>query len=695
MNPLLAQRSIRELEAGVAVGQSFAGRKEFQQAVLALFVRRGEGIRFKKWRSDTGRAEVGCAQKKCLFRVGAKLRGNVWVVTSSEVVHTCEDKPEEEGGNRRKRGLYQDDVKELVPQVEALATVRGNAAAAVQNMVSGSTGLQLKRTQAGEIARANREDPIAVALNEVCFIKAYVEKLAALDEDGTYMFRDSLEAAGRTFVFTYLATSAAKEFWRHSERHVVAIDATFLTGPLQGTFFVAVSKDANNNQVVLAFGHYQKENYEMWSSFIGQLKRDFPNIKVILSDAQKGIEACQNMYPPVRFSRCAKHLLENAKKNDLGPITEDFQVQFWVMTKAATAEAYNDAYARAAQINKKAADWINERKEQFAEHVFAQEGIKRFGETTSNLAEQFFSVFESKGWKDEPMIRLTQAVLVRESQRFHMALNQVNNLGETANNLTPWVEKELREAYFKANKVQLRVVVLAPHEFVGLYDVKNANPMRVLEVKLRQWQHDGKWVGHAECACGVFRALGRPCKHVLAALRIANARFADWNYLDSRWVHSVFHLSTWRRQHMQRHFPKTALLFTDNDRMELLPPPIPKKGGKKKAKKSKVPKEAVPGQQKKRVVVCTACGKEGHLFKTCTSPDAAKIAEAYKTKRIPLMPNFEDDVLDGGAVAGDAEVPQARVVAPPLAHTEAIVRAVAQATAGNGKKVKRIVIDLV
>jgi hypothetical protein len=64
MNPLLAQRSISELEAGVAVGQGFGGRKEFQQAVLALFVRRGEGIRFKKWRSDTGRAEVGCAQKK-------------------------------------------------------------------------------------------------------------------------------------------------------------------------------------------------------------------------------------------------------------------------------------------------------------------------------------------------------------------------------------------------------------------------------------------------------------------------------------------------------------------------------------------------------------------------------------------------------------------------------------------------------
>ena len=93
--------------------------------------------------------------------------------------------------------------------------------------------------------------------------------------------------------------------------------------------------------------------------------------------------------------------------------------------------------------------------------------------------------------------------------------------------------------------------------------------------------------------------------------------------------------------------------------------------------------------------MCTACGKEGHLFKTCTSPDTAKIAEAYKTKRVPSMPNFEDDVLNGGVVAGDAEVPQARVVPPPPADTEALVRAVAQATAGNGKKVKRIVIDLV
>ena len=161
----------------------------------------------------------------------------------------------------------------------------------------------------------------------------------------------------------------------------------------------------------------------------------------------------------------------------------------------------------------------------------------------------------------------------------------------------------------------------------------------------------------------------------------------------------MFHLSTWRKEHMGQHFPKTAVIFTEADRMDLLPPPMPKKKGRKSKdkKQRKAPKTPKPDQ--KRRVFCAGCGEEGHLLKTCTSPQAVKIAQRYKSKELPVMPNFEDDVVDGGLVAGDEETARAFALsasAPATKDEEEanLARAIKLSLAGTGKKAKRIIIDL-
>lgn len=117
--------------------------------------------------------------------------------------------------------------------------------------------------------------------------------------------------------------------------------------------FAAVTKDANNQLVLLAFGQMKKENLEMWHEFLRNVKADFPGIKLILCDKQKGLDACHNIYPVVRFGRCARHLLENTKDpgNNLGKITQEWELQFWQMVKAPTVEGYKEAYAAALKIN--------------------------------------------------------------------------------------------------------------------------------------------------------------------------------------------------------------------------------------------------------------------------------------------------------------------------------------------------------
>ncbi len=68
-------------------------------------------------------------------------------------------------------------------------------------------------------------------------------------------------------------------------------------------------------------------------------------IKLILCDKQKGLEAaCQNIYPIVRFARCSNHLLDNQN-------AKQWELEFWRMVKAPTADAYTEAFVKAEKIN--------------------------------------------------------------------------------------------------------------------------------------------------------------------------------------------------------------------------------------------------------------------------------------------------------------------------------------------------------
>ena len=696
MKALASDLSVSDLEQQLGLGATFPTKDECQKCVLGLFLKRGEAALYKVRRSEPARVELGCVNKKCemCVRASYKKKGGVWEVKESTLQHTC-DRSEQRG---RKRAIRTEHIRSFVPVVDSMATVGGKRAATVREVVAKSIGLELKTTQALEIAKAGRKDPATVAVNEYRFIETYIEKLAHTDARGTYKFGQEVGEDGLTFQYSYVATSAAKDFWQNSHRYVVAVDATFLTGPLKGFMFAAVTKDANNQLVLLAFGQLKKENLEMWDLFLRNVKADFPGIKLILCDKQKGLEACQNIYPIVRFARCAKHLLDNAKDpdNNLGRITQEWESEYWRMVKAPTADAYNEAFVKAEKINLGATRWIDACKREFAEHIFIGEGIRRFGDSTSNMAEEMFAAWSHNDFKPLPIIQLHQKIIVWQSQRMHSSrlMSQQADPGKGENSTT-WMMELLTTKFWEARTSRCRTVFCDDSEYVGMVEVKGSNPTRVIEVRLNQVQNNSnnenlKWTASALCSCGRCKSLGRPCKHILAALRAAaSLNGPKWNFLDARWLHSAYHLSTWQHQYERLHFPTTAVEFNEMDGKDLLPPPMEKKRGRKPNKK---PYQRKPDQ--KRVIVCKACGKEGHMMKTCPEPNAAQIARSFAKKIPPAQANYADDV--DADIVGDEDQSTAtregdgkgKMVAAAVA--EEVAR---QMAAAPNQKVRRVVIE--
>jgi hypothetical protein len=61
------------------------------------------------------------------------------------------------------KGIKTELVRSFVPAVDSMATVGGKCAAMVRKVVAKSIGVELKTTQALEIAKAGRKDPTTVA----------------------------------------------------------------------------------------------------------------------------------------------------------------------------------------------------------------------------------------------------------------------------------------------------------------------------------------------------------------------------------------------------------------------------------------------------------------------------------------------------------------------------------------------------
>jgi hypothetical protein len=106
-------------------------------------------------------------------------------------------------------------------------------------------------------------------------------------------------------------------------RPIFSIDDMFLLGKYQGTLLIAISVDANNKLVPLAFALVEKENKDSSGWFLRLVRIHVvgPGREVgVISDRHQGILNAVheqiNGYPPLHHRWRTRHLAENLLRKD-------------------------------------------------------------------------------------------------------------------------------------------------------------------------------------------------------------------------------------------------------------------------------------------------------------------------------------------------------------------------------------------
>jgi len=159
------------------------------------------------------------------------------------------------------------------------------------------------------------------------------------------------------------------------------------------TILLAVTRDGNNEIVLLAYAVCGFEGERNWCWFLDRLIKDFPGMQIFVADFDKGIETSQ-FQTKLRnngcmFRRCFKHMCADCANSTRGTSKLKGKEE-WLAEKMAKSRNENK-YQRYLQdmqkLDKNVADWFNNNCQQFSSYSFLDRNRRSFGVVTNNDAE--------------------------------------------------------------------------------------------------------------------------------------------------------------------------------------------------------------------------------------------------------------------------------------------------------------------
>ena len=466
-------------------------------------------------------------------------------------------------------------------------------------------GLDLKAGQAHNIVQEKSLNGMHVHIGQYLLLPSYFDWLKEIDPDGNLVLETQpcSWTNKEQFKRLYISFSYVQKFWRKGGcLPLYAVDGTFtMSGKFKHTILFAVSYDANNKLVMLAYAICDKENEDNWLWFLRKLINNFPGSKCILGDFVKGLQShsiaellANNN---IKFSRCVRHMCLNCKTAHAVPQGKNrtFEEICFNLAKALTRERYESCLSELHEkIGEDHRDWWSSKYNQFASYHFIENGVKRYGKVTSNAAEQLNSVHTDN--RTLPILLLLESINIWSVKMFFERKVSARNVTEPLTNFafenhTKMLELASRRSvsWVEWNGTVVSGVVTNP-----------ANILSSVRVSLETNNHV------INCPCKYVEDTGMLCVHAAALLR--HVQTLDVNSIH--WYESRFSNTSYADAY-DVELPSTGL-----DRAlkvsDLLPP-------EHKATAGRPRRQRIPSGPSNKTI-CLACGQTGHYQKTCPRP---------------------------------------------------------------------------
>ena len=529
-------------------------------------------------------------------------------VTSIDLQHTCD-----QSENKRKRNYQLKDIailSEAVELYQPTANRDGNARQ-LKEITKLSTGFSLGRGQAYRYVHERSADTIHAQIGQYMLLPDLFKELQLQDPQGTFILESQncpWDDKLKQFQRSYIALSFMKHFWQKAIIRMIVMDGTHTKlDDFKHIILIAVTYDGNNEIVILAFAVVDIENKANWVWFHEHLSNDFPGFDVIMCDADKGITSqdfqMSQEEAEALTSRCARHLAENCRESARYTMNSTHKNMILSLAKCRTEEAYLECLDKIRTVHHEWADWLDERKSEFATYIFLKRDCPRWGKVTSNAVENINSSILDL--RNLPILYLLLGTIEKIQGKYLAGYKKATDLLAKNNMLTDYAHLYHKKLCKIA--VKRKVFVTLNREDVLHGKVASGNPNSTLPkfVQVRVILDD--WDSY--CPCMLYQEEGFRCSHIIALMR------EKGKTLDNRWWFSErYHADTYHSSYSAE-VPAIALPKLDID-LFYAPPDHKRPAGRPpKARKDRSWMNR-SGNQKQ----CSSCGALGHFYTTCDAP---------------------------------------------------------------------------
>ena len=144
--------------------------------------------------------------------------------------------------------------------------------------------------------------------------------------------------------------------------YIFDVDGTFLTRTFCLTLLLAITIDANNQVLILAWALVEGENLSSWNYFLYHLRKAIPGVNysnaIMISKREKRLEkdaVALNMNKDILYVYYCCHLKENINKSRGNSA---LNATFWKITQAKTPAKYSYYIDKLQEVSTSAALYL-------------------------------------------------------------------------------------------------------------------------------------------------------------------------------------------------------------------------------------------------------------------------------------------------------------------------------------------------